>query len=107
MIALPALISSLAAASSMSVSFRASSGKIADPTSQSEHTGSRRRGSGHAGLHLSPSLPALANMTAPPGTGASTEERDTIAIDIPPSSTHDDGSLGSLTMEGEDGALEV
>lgn len=85
-----------------------SSGKITDQTSQSEHTGTRRRGSGHAGLHLSPSLPALANIAPETGASPIALEPDSIAIDIPVAATsaHDDGSLGSLTMEG-DGALEV
>ena len=86
-----------------------SSGKIADPASQSEHTGSRRRGSGHAALHPSSSLPALASMVAETEDGHATAEPDSIAIDIPlpQTSTHDDGSLGSLTMDDEHGALEV
>ena len=83
-----------------------SSGKVAELAAQSnsEHAEKRRRGSGHAGVHLSPSLPALASMLT-----EINKEPDSLAIDISVSqhSAHDDQSLGSLTMEGEDGALLV
>ena len=71
--------------------------------SQSDHAGvATRRGSGHAGVHLSPSMPALAVLSHE-------VDRDSIAIDIPvtQTATPDEGSIGSLTMEGEDGALIV
>lgn len=88
-----------------------SSGKVTELVAQSnsEHAEKNRRGSGHAGFHLSPSLPALSSMVPQTSSLPHADEPKCIAIDIPVSqqTSHDDRSLGSLTMEGEDGALLV
>eukprot|EP00977_Amphora_coffeiformis_P009789 scaffold2252_cov150-Amphora_coffeaeformis.AAC.4 len=88
-----------------------SSGKVTELAAQSnsEHAEKRRRGSAHAGVHLSPSLPALSSMLTEISHAPLTNDPDTVAIDIPIQhhSTNDDQSLGSLTMEGDEGALLV
>ena len=81
-----------------------SSGKIAEQGSMvhSEHTGTRRRGSGLPGVHVSPSSPVLMSLVVDPVPSPQpTGHGDTVAIDIPKIQT-EDASLGSLTMEGDD-----